>query len=143
VEVDNVMKIKLLDPEMGPYKQYSEDAGWDLRAREACSIYSDDVVAIKTGVCVEIPTGYAGEIRPRSSISKRGLFIPLGTIDSTYRGEIEVIIMNPMSKRQMIEKGERIAQLVITPCLLGHLDIVDELSPSTRGEAGFGSTGRF
>lgn len=137
------MKIKLLDPEMGPYKQYSEDAGWDLRAREACSIYPDDVVAIKTGVCVEIPTGYAGEIRPRSSITKRGLIIPLGTIDSQYRGEIEIIVLNPFSKRQIIERGERIAQLVITPCMLGTLEIVDDLSPSTRGEAGFGSTGRF
>lgn len=137
------MKIKLLDPEMGPYKQYSEDAGWDLRAREACSIYPDDVVAIKTGVCVEIPTGYAGEIRPRSSITKRGLIIPLGTIDSQYRGEIEIIVLNPFSKRQIIERGERIAQLVITPCMLGTLEIVDELSVSQRGASGFGSTGRL
>ncbi|MCK9570908.1 dUTP diphosphatase [Candidatus Pacearchaeota archaeon] len=137
------MRIKLLDLEMMPFKKYDQDAGWDLRARDSCSIYPDDALAIKTGVCVEIPPGFSGEIRPRSSITKRGLIIPLGTIDSQYRGEIEIIVLNPFSKRQIIERGERIAQLVITPCMLGTLEIVDELSVSQRGASGFGSTGRL
>lgn len=137
------MKVKLLEEGSMPWKRYDQDAGWDLRARESNVIRAQEVIAIKTGVCVEIPPGFCGEIRPRSSMSKRGLVIPLGTIDSNYRGEIEIIVVNPLDNYSHIAKGERIAQLVITPCMLGDLEIVDELSQSDRGTQGFGHTGKM
>ncbi len=137
------MKIKLLDPFCMPTKKYRFDAGWDLRASESLIICPGEVVKIGAGIAVEIPRGYVGDIRPRSSMSAKGLILPIGTVDAGYTGEIGIILINAGNNAQKIEKGERIAQLVITPCLLPDLESVDELPETERGSYGFGSTGRF
>lgn len=122
-------------------------AGADLYAciDEAVTIESGETVLIKTGLAMEIPTGYAGLIYARSGLAtKRGLAPAnkVGVIDSDYRGEIMVALHNHSSISQTIEKGERIAQMIITPYILGVYNVVDELDTTSRGEGGFGSTGR-
>jgi dUTP pyrophosphatase len=90
---------------------------------------------------VEIPWGYAGLIRARSSSTLKGLDIH-GTIDSGYRGEIFLLTNNLTDSPIEIKAGERIAQLVVVPCLVETIELVDELPDSQRGIGGFGSTGR-
>lgn len=138
----NRLRIKLLDPECLPFKKHFTDAGYDLKARDSCVICPGDTIPIPSGVCFEIPPGWEGDIRPRSSSSLKGLHIA-GTVDSDYRGEIKIIVNNSGNDAQYIQRGERIAQMVITPCLLAELEIVDELDETERGDQGFGSTGRM
>lgn len=100
---------------------------------------------VKTGIAMEIPTGYAGFVYARSGIaSKRGLAPSnkVGVIDSDYRGEIMVSLHNHSSKEQSIADGERIAQIVIAPFLKVEYIETEELSETVRGEGGFGSTGK-
>jgi len=101
-------------------------------------------VAVSTGLVLEIPDGYEGQVRPRSGLAIRnGLTVvnAPGTIDSDYRGELKVLMVNLGSEPATIARGERIAQLVIAP--VTHAVFVEstELSPSDRGDGGFGSTG--
>ncbi|HOL55193.1 MAG TPA: dUTP diphosphatase, partial [bacterium] len=98
-----------------------------------------------TGIAVEIPYGYEGEIRSRSGIAKDyGVFVlnSPGTIDSDYRGEVRVILMNLGDKSFKVNTGDRIAQLVISPVVKVEVLEVDELSDTGRNAGGFGHTGR-
>ena len=98
-----------------------------------------------TGISLEIPKGYAGLIFARSSLACKKGIAPsnkVGVIDSDYRGEIMVSLFNQSKESVVIEKGERIAQLVITPFLSCEYEEAEELSDTVRGEGGFGSTGR-
>jgi dUTP pyrophosphatase len=100
--------------------------------------------AIPTGFAVEIPPGYEGQVRARSGLALRhGLYLPNapGTIDSDYRGEIQVIVQNGGSEPVTIRRGERIAQLVIVPVARPVFEEVSALSPTSRGPGGFGHTG--
>ena len=135
------MKFKLLDKDCTPYKHYLTDAGYDLRSREATIVCPGGVVKIGAGVAVDIPDGYVGDISPRSSASLRGLVIQ-GKVDPGYTGEVGITVINVGNKAERIGKGERIAQLVVLPCLIEDIEIVDELPESDRGMQGFGSTGR-
>lgn len=122
-------------------------AGVDLRASEAARIEPGQRLLVPTGVQVAIPAGYEGQIRPRSGLALRvGLTVlnSPGTIDSDYRGELKVILIHHGSEAYEIARGERIAQLVFAPVVQAAWRPVAELSPadSTRGEAGFGHTGR-
>ncbi len=108
-------------------------------------IQPSETVMIKTGLQLEIPEGYAGFIYPRSGISVKHGLAPankVGVIDSDYRGEVMVALHNHSSVIQKVEKGERIAQLIIAPYI--HADFIeaDELDETVRGEGGFGSTGK-
>jgi len=122
-------------------------AGLDLRAAIDASIVlgSLDRIAVPTGLIMAIPSGWEGQIRPRSGNALRlGLSMPNtpGTIDSDYRGELKVILVNLSREPVTIDRGMRIAQLVICP--VGHADlvVVDEIAADTeRGAGGFGSTG--
>ena len=121
-------------------------AGADLYAclDSEITINPGETYLIKTGIAMEIPVGYAGLIYARSGLAtKRGLAPAnkVGVIDSDYRGEIMVSIYNQSSEPQKIEPGERIAQLVITPYITGIFNEVSDLTDTTRGEGGFGSTG--
>ena len=121
-------------------------AGADLYAclDSEITINSGETYLVKTGIAMEIPVGYAGLIYARSGLAtKRGLAPAnkVGVIDSDYRGEIMVSIYNQSSEPQKIEPGERIAQLVITPYITGIFNEVSDLTDTTRGEGGFGSTG--
>jgi len=139
------MKIKIFDPKCRPYKKYSEDAGWDLRARIAEPIRFHSMMrkTISVGIAIEIPPGYVGDVRPRSGLAKKGLVAMYGTIDATYRGEIKVTLINLGIEPVEIQPYERIAQLVILPILKTELEEAVELSETERGSGGFGSTGKF
>lgn len=122
-------------------------AGYDL-----CAAVQGDVVLapgerrlIPTGFGVAIPTGFEGQIRPRSGLALRhGVVLPNspGTIDSDYRGELQVIIWNASSQPFSVARGDRIAQLVIAPVVAAEWRLVDRLADTERGDGGFGHTGR-
>ena len=99
---------------------------------------------IPTGIAVELPEGYEAQVRPRSGLAwQRGLGMlnSPGTIDSDYRAEVKIIVVNLSNERLRIEPGERIAQMIVAKVARPEIVEVDELSPTTRGEGGFGHTG--
>ncbi len=122
-------------------------AGADIYAllESDIEIKPNETVMIKTGLQMEIPEGYAGFIYPRSGISvKRGLAPAnkVGVIDSDYRGEIMVALHNHSDDIQKVEKGERIAQLIIAPYIHVNFEETETLDDTVRGKGGFGSTGK-
>ena len=142
------INIKKLD-EKAVIPTYGSEyaAGADLYAclDEAITIEPGQTVMVHTGIAVEIPEGFAGLVYARSGLAcKRGLAPAnkVGVVDSDYRGEIKVALHNHGKEAQTVEKGERIAQMVIAPYLSVNYEEADELSETERGEGGFGSTGR-
>lgn len=129
-----------------PEYQTSGSAGMDLRANLAESIILQPMERklIPTGLFIALPEGYEAQIRPRSGLSiKRGLTLvnAVGTIDSDYRGELMVPVINLSAEAQAIEDGERIAQMVIARYEQAAFTLVDTLSETVRGTGGFGSSG--
>lgn len=121
------------------------DAGYDLYATETAVIKAGGRVAIPSGVFVEIPLGYVGLVADRSSVALSGLHTLGGVIDSSYRGEIRVILHNLTPNAVEVQAGRKIAQLLVLPCLTVALtEVLDvgDLSSSERGHSGFGSTGK-
>lgn len=140
------VSIKRLDPSVQlPSYAYEGDAGLDLRANETVTIAPFERVLIPTGLAIGLPDGYAGFVQPRSGLAlKLGLSIANtpGLIDAHYRGELKVIAVNlDAHETIVIERGERIAQLVIQQVPVVHLVEVDELDETDRGTGGFGSSG--
>lgn len=140
------VRIKRLDPSVElPSYAYVGDAGLDLRANESIDILPLERALVSTGLAVAIPEGYAGFVQPRSGRAlKEGLSMANtpGLIDAHYRGELKVIAVNLDSKKTIhIERGERIAQLVIQAVPAVRLLEVDELDETDRGAGGFGSSG--
>lgn len=126
--------------------QYS--AGADLYAclDESVAIGPGQTYLVKTGLAMEIPEGYAGLIYARSGLaSKKGLAPAnkVGVVDADYRGEVMVALHNHGDEAAVVENGERIAQIVITPFLTADFVLSSELSDTARGEGGFGSTGKL
>jgi dUTP pyrophosphatase len=120
------------------------DAGLDLTASEALTLEPGDRRLVSTGVAVAIPEGHAGLVLPRSGLAMhKGVTVlnAPGLIDSGYRGELKVLLINHGAEAVAIERGERIAQLVIQPVAHARLVEVERLPDSARGEGGFGSTG--
>lgn len=140
-----ILRIKRLSKEASiPSYSHRGDAGLDLVAAERVSIASGEVKLVKTGIAIELPEGTEAQIRPRSGLAlKHGITVlnSPGTIDEGYRGEIGVILINHGKSPFQIEFGSRIAQLVVKPVLSVEVVEVDELSETTRGSGGFGSTG--
>lgn len=124
-----------------PKYAHPGDAGLDLCAAEKHWVPPLGTVRIPTGIAVAIPEGYQGEVRPRSGLASKGIHVILGTIDSGYRGEIEVVLFNSTGDFYTVRWGDRIAQLVIMPVVRADLVEVDELDETERGTDGFGSTG--
>lgn len=121
-------------------------AGLDLSAsiEEPLSLLPGARAAVPTGFAFAIPLGFEGQVRPRSGLARRHgitLVNAPGTIDSDYRGEVSVLLINLGAERVQINSGDRIAQLVIAPIALPELIEVKELGSTSRGEGGFGSTG--
>jgi dUTP pyrophosphatase len=119
-----------------------EDAGLDLRAVERVVLQPGIAQGVPTGLAIELPPGYEAQVRPRSGLAlKHSLTVNFGTIDPGYRGEIRVIMFNLGRADYAVEKGDRIAQLVI-----GRYEAIEweegELGDSARGAGGFGSSGR-
>jgi len=130
-----------------PRYQTEGSAGMDLMAAipRPLTLAPFERAAIPTGLAIAIPRGYEAQIRPRSGLAFRyGLTIvnAPGTIDSDYRGEINVLLINLGEAPVVIERGMRIAQMVLAPCLQASLDLVKALDETRRGEGGFGSTGQ-
>jgi len=141
------MNINIVNKSENPLPKYARDgdAGMDICAAEDEHISPFSWKAISTGLYVEIPDGYEIQIRSRSGLAfKHGIVVlnSPGTIDSGYRGEIKVILKNHDHHRYNINKGERIAQMVVSEFTKASLTEVAELSETERGEGGLGSTGK-
>ena len=147
VKMKKTINIKKLNEKaILPTYGSSCSAGADLYAcmEEAVKVGAGEAVLIHTGLAMEIPEGYAGLIFARSGLaSKKGLAPSnkVGVVDADYRGEIMVSLYNHSKEERIVEPGERIAQMVITPFLSASWNLVEELGETTRGAGGFGSTG--
>jgi dUTP pyrophosphatase len=142
------MKIKIINRSSHTLPNYETpaSAGMDLRANltESIVLKPLDRAIVKTGLFVELPEGYEAQVRPRSGLAaKKGITVlnTPGTIDADYRGEIGVILVNLSSEEFVVENGERIAQLVIAKHERAEWIKVEELTETSRGVGGFGSTG--
>src|SRR5687767_10787048 len=140
------LKIKVtLEPgAVAPTYQTDGAAGMDLRSIEETELAPGERKLVRTGIRIEIPEGHEGQGRPRSGLALRhgiSMVNTPGTIDSDYRGEIAVILINHGQDVVKLEKGERIAQLVICPVSRAEIEVASTLESTERGEGGFGSTG--
>jgi dUTP pyrophosphatase len=128
-----------------PQRANDDDAGWDLRAAEAATIFPGERASVGTGIAVAIPEGYAGLVLPRSGLAARhgiALVNAPGLIDSGYRGEVRILLLNTdRTESFVIAIGDRIAQLVITELPEVEFAETDSLSETARGAGGFGSSG--
>ncbi|MFA6022534.1 MAG: dUTP diphosphatase [Candidatus Pacearchaeota archaeon] len=139
------IKIKLLkENAIIPSYAKEGDAGMDLFSTEKYLVKKGERVLVSTGLAVEIPIGYEMQVRPRSGLAlKKGISIvnTPGTVDSGYRGEIGIIIINHGEEDFEINSGDKIAQAVLNKIETAEVELVEELSESERGAGGFGSTG--
>lgn len=149
-ERTSVLIKKMSYAEDLPLPRYASElaSGIDLFAalEESVEIKPGEYKLIPTGIALAVPPGYEGQVRPRSGLAlNHGITIlnSPGTIDADYRGEIKVILINLSSETYTVQRGERIAQLVIHALARVELKLVDELPPSNRGDGGFGHTGKF
>ena len=130
-------KIQVLE-----YK-HEGDAGADLRSCEFATILPGEIQLVHTGLSLEIPKGYEGQVRSRSGLALKGIIVANspGTIDSNYRGEVGVILTNISKENFKISPGDRIAQLVIALVTTAEFIVVDTLEETERGSNGYGSSG--
>ena len=136
---------KLRDDAQVPEYQTEEAAGFDLHSVEDYLLHPGERALVKTGLSLALPAGYELQIRPRSGLAfKHGITVlnSPGTVDSDYRGEIMVLLINHGGEAFPIKKGERIAQGVVKEVIQAAFEEVDELSETVRGTGGFGSTGK-
>ena len=142
------MKIPVmrLDPDLPlPASAHAGDAGVDLHTRREVTLTPGERSLVATGVAVAVPDGYVGLVAPRSGLAARhgiGVVNAPGVIDSGYRGEIQVILVNHGQEPVTLRRGDRIAQLVVVAHGAPEMMEVDALPGSERGEGGFGSSGR-
>lgn len=139
-----LIKIKKLHPDaLIPIKKHKNDAAYDLFALEDADILPGQVTIVRTGLSIEIPPGFKGEVYSRSGLAKQGVFVvnQPGKIDSGYTGEI-LVMLTALSDSYEIGKEDRIAQLEVNPINQLEFEVVEELETSERGSNGFGSTGR-
>jgi dUTP pyrophosphatase len=142
------MQIKIINNSQHelPHYETIASAGMDLRANisESITLKPLERTIVKTGLFIELPIGFEAQVRPRSGLAaKKGITVlnSPGTVDADYRGEIGVILVNLSNEEFIIENGERIAQLIIAKHERAEWLTVEELSETSRGEGGFGSTG--
>ena len=136
------MKVKLDEGAIMPTRAHEADAGLDLYSPIRKFIMMRDSAVIDTGVHVEIPRGYVGMIKSKSGLNVNHGLSTEGVIDSGYTGSIKVKIINHSEHPYVVEKGDKITQLVILPILTPELELVESLDDTERGENGFGSTGK-
>ncbi len=121
-------------------------SGMDLRAALAddLTLAAGDIALVPTGFAAELPAGLEAQVRPRSGLAVKhgiGIINAPGTIDADYRGEIKVALINLGRQNYTVKRGDRIAQMVVQPVCRVSLKLVENISPSSRGEGGFGHTG--
>jgi dUTP pyrophosphatase len=140
------VKVKILNQDAKlPQYQTEEAAGFDLHSVDEKTIKAGERDVVKTGLAVALPKGYELQVRPRSGLAlKNGITVlnTPGTVDSDYRGELMVILLNTSKEDFVIKKGDRIAQAVIKEILQADFSVVEELDSTERGSGGFGSTGK-
>jgi dUTP pyrophosphatase len=144
-----IVKIKVervdKDLELPAYEHIGEDVGMDLKSRESTVLESGEYKIVKTGIKIAIPEGYAGYVNPRSGLAyKKGITVlnSDGVIDPGYRGEVGVILINHSDEDFQIERGDRIAQLIVEKYEVVEWEEVDDLDETVRGAGGFGHTGK-
>ena len=139
-----VLNVKKLNENATvPTKVNKSDAGYDLYALEGTIIDKHSHKLIKTGISMQIPEGYVGLIWPRSGMAyKHGIDVFAGVIDSSYRGDVGVILYNSQYSNYNIEKGDRIAQIIFQKIEDFDLHVVENLDDTSRGAGGFGSSGK-
>lgn len=147
LELDSVLiKIKRMSHNLPlPTYQTAQSSGMDLRAaiEKPLSLKPSAIETIPTGFAIALPDGYEAQVRPRSGLARKHGITVLntpGTIDADYTGELQIVLINLSNKEFKIERGCRLAQLVIAPVVHARLDEVDELPRTKRGAGGFGST---
>lgn len=136
------MKVKLDEYAFPPERAHRQDAGLDIRTPIDFRVKAQNSAIIYTGVHVEIPYGYVGFLKSKSGLNVKYGITSEGVIDSGYDGGIVCKLYNNSDKDMEFARGDKITQLVILPCYLDDVEIVDEIGHGERGGAGFGSTGR-
>jgi len=128
-----------------PRYETEGSAGMDLRADEAFSLAPGERRLVPTGLAMELPPGHEGQVRARSGLAVRhgiALVNAPGTVDSDYRGEVKVLLVNLGQEPVAFARGDRIAQLVVAPVVRARVELAEDLAGSARGAGGFGSTGQ-
>jgi len=139
------LKVKKISTDAKlPSYAHAGDSGMDLYSTEDAVLQPGDIKVVGTGLAVSMPKGFEAQIRPKTGLtSKFGLTVlnTPGTIDSCYRGELKVILINLGKEPYRVEKGKKIAQMVISRVEEAQIETVEELDETTRNAGGFGSTG--
>ena len=136
---------KIREKAVTPHYEHNGDAGMDLYAVEDSILRPGERKLVPTGLQVEIPEGYEMQVRPKSGLAlKYGITVlnTPGTVDSCYRGEVGVIMLNASNENYEVKAGEKVAQAVIARVERAEIEEVEELTQTPRGAGGFGSTGR-
>lgn len=136
------IKVMLDKGAFAPERAYVYDAGLDLRSPIKARVYAGESAVIDTGVHVAIPDGYVGMLKSKSGLNVKYGLLNEGVIDAGYTGSIIVKLYNFGEHDIMIEKGDKVSQLVILPIITPEIEIVQELDKTDRGSNGFGSTGK-
>ena len=143
-----LLKVRIINNSTNPLPTYATtgSSGMDIRANltEPLTISPLERKLVPTGIFLEIPQGYEAQVRPRSGLAiKQGITClnSPGTIDADYRGELKIILINLSDQSQVIEHGDRIAQMVFQKVEIVELDLTTEISATARNEGGFGHTG--
>ena len=140
---ENHFQVKLnYEDAQAPTRGSDEAAGYDLYSYESETVAPNQIKLIDTGISIRVPEGTYGRIAPRSSVSKKGILINAGVIDRDYRGPIKVMVHNLSNNDYVINKNDRIAQLILEQIKTPSVELVEELDDTERGERGFGSTGK-
>ena len=141
--VGDFLKIVIDDEAFAPIRAYETDAGLDLRSTADLVVPAHGGVSIDTGIHMAIPYGYFGKLESKSGLHVKHDIVCLGgVIDASYRGSIVVKLYNMGDGDYEIKRGDKIVQLIIQPCLLPNLVLVNSLDETDRGGNGFGSSGR-
>ena len=139
------LKVKKINPEaIIPGYAHEGDSGMDLYSVENTTIEPGERKTVKTGLAVSLPKGFEAQVRPKSGLAvNHGITVlnTPGTVDSSYRGQIMIIVINLGKEPYKVEKGKKIAQMVIARVEKAEVEETDELDETTRSDGGFGSTG--
>ncbi len=137
------MKVKKLDPRAKlPLRAHATDSGADLFALEHTVLPARSITKVRTGVAVELPENTSGIIWGKSSVESKGIKAMAGLVDAPYRGELIVCMYNLNDTEFVFEQGQKVAQLVVLPTIYPTFEEAEELTDTSRGTGGFGSTGK-
>ena len=139
---ENQFQVKLnYEDAIQPSRGSDEAAGYDLYVYEGGILMPGETKLFDTGISIKVPEGTYGRIAPRSSVSKKGILVNAGVIDRDYRGPVKIMLHNLSNNDYVINKNDRIAQLILEQIKTPPVQLVEELDDTERGDGGFGSTG--